>query len=162
MDSLDHDLILRAYENAEARYRSFGIDTNAVLEEFYAVPISLHCWQGDDVKGFEEQLSAVSQNLVTGNYPGAARSGDELRQDIDEAFSMSPCRHRVNLHSIYAEPAAKKERSEYCFEDFEKWARWAKKNGYGVDFNASFFTHEMVKNGFTRVLLSLFILPLVL
>lgn len=141
--------VLKTYETAKAVYLQFGIDTDIVMERFREIPISLHCWQGDDVKGFEAQDGAISQNLVTGSYPGAATNGFQLRQDIDKAFSMSPCKHRVNLHSIYAEPSAKTARNEVCFEDFEKWALWAKKNQYGVDFNASFFTYEMMKNGFS-------------
>lgn len=149
MKQFDRNEIVKAYDHAKKVYASFGVDTEKVMEEFEKHPISLHCWQGDDVKGFEDQGDVVSQNLVTGNYKGAARNGTELRQDIDKAFSMSPCKHRVNLHSMYAESPVKTERNALKFADFEKWAVWAKENGYGVDFNASFFTHPMMKNGFS-------------
>lgn len=149
MIKIDKNEISKAYDSAKKVYAAFGIDTEKAMEEFLTHPISLHCWQGDDVKGFENQGDVASQNLVTGNYPGAARNGNELRQDIDKVFSMSPCKHRVNLHSMYAESETKTARNALKFEDFEKWAVWAKKNNYGVDFNASFFTHEMMRNGFS-------------
>ena len=143
---MDKDLILRSYEDAKKVYKSFGVDTDKALEDFKKIPVSLHCWQGDDVKGFEEGES-FSQNLVTGNYKGAARNGAELRNDIDEAFSMSPLKHRVNLHSMYQE--GNKERNEVTAEDFQNWVDWAKAKGYAIDFNASFFTHEKMNNGFS-------------
>ena len=149
MFQADKEHVQKSYETAKTVYRQFGIDTDKAMEQFRKIPVSLHCWQGDDVKGFEAQDGVASQNLVTGSYPGAAKNGAQLRQDIDQAFSMSPCKHRVNLHSMYAEPESRKERNEVCFEDFKKWADWAKENHYGVDFNASFFTNDMVKNGFT-------------
>jgi L-rhamnose isomerase len=145
----NEDAIQKSYERAKTVYAEFGVDTDAVLKQFVEIPISLHCWQGDDVHGFEDQGDVVSQNLVTGNYPGAARSGDELRMDIAKAFAMSPCKHRVNLHSMYAEPNSKKERNELTIEDFSTWIAWAKENGYGLDFNASFFTHPMMVDGFS-------------
>ena len=115
-----------AYQMAKVVYRQYGIDTEKIIQKFLEIPISLHCWQGDDVKGFEANDGAVSQNLVTGCYKGAARNGTQLRQDISKAFSMSPCKHRVNLHSIYAEPVSTKNRNELQFEDFEKWALWVR------------------------------------
>lgn len=102
--STDTEQILKAYEEAKRVYRGFGVDTDEALRQFREIPISLHCWQGDDVQGFEQLGDVASQNLVTGSYGGAARNARELRQDIDMAFSLSPCRHRVNLHSMYAEP----------------------------------------------------------
>ena len=145
---MSSDGIQRNYESAKQAYAAFGVDTDRVLEAFQAIPVSIHCWQGDDVKGFEG-LQVHSENLVTGSYPGAARSGDELRLDIDTACAMSPCRHRVNMHSMYAEPDAPKERNEVDAGDFSKWIAWAKEKGYGLDFNASFFTHPMMVDGFS-------------
>ena len=104
MSTEETDRILRNYEDAKAVYAGFGVNTDQVISAFTAIPISLHCWQGDDVRGFESLRDVASQNLVTGNYPGAARNANELRQDIDQAFSFSPCKPRVNLHSMYAEP----------------------------------------------------------
>lgn len=139
--------ILKNYENAKEIYAEYGVDVDKALDEFFNINISLHCWQGDDVKGFEDIGDVASQNVVTGSYPGAARNGDELRGDIDKAFSFSPMKHKVNLHSIYAEN--NRPRNEVTFDDFTNWVDWAKEKGYGLDFNASFFTHPMMDNGFS-------------
>jgi L-rhamnose isomerase len=145
----DPDQIRKNYEAAKSVYAAFGVDTEQAIAEFLTIPVSLHCWQGDDVKGFENVGDVASQNVVTGNYPGAARNGSELRGDIEEALSMSPCKHRVNLHSIYAEPKKPTPRNELTAEDFRKWIDWAKTNKYALDFNASFFTHPMMVDGFS-------------
>lgn len=137
--------ILAAYEAAKKAYAAYGVDTDKVLEEFEKIPVSLQCWAGDDVKGFEGLGPVASENVVTGAYPYAARNGDELRSDIDEAFSLSPLTHKVNLHSMYAEHHH--PRNDLTIEDFREWIDWAKKKGYGVDFNVSFFTHPMMKDG---------------
>jgi len=149
MSTEETDRILRNYEDAKAVYAGFGVNTDQVISAFTAIPISLHCWQGDDVRGFESLGDVASQNLVTGNYPGAARNADELRQDIDQAFSFSPCKPRVNLHSMYAEPQKPTPRNELTAEDFRNWIDWAKMRGYALDFNASFFTHPMMVDGFS-------------
>lgn len=143
------DVILRNYDHAKSVYKDFGVDTDKAIEKFKSIPISLHCWQGDDVKGFEDLGDVASQNVVTGSYPGAARNGDELRADIEKAFSMSPAKHRVNLHSIYAEPRKPTPRNELTVDDFDKWIEWAKEKDYGLDFNVSFFTHPMMVDGFS-------------
>lgn len=143
------DDIQRSYEIAKKKFQAFGVNTDQAIEDFSKISVSLHCWQGDDVKGFEKSAGSVSQNIVTGNYPGAARNATELRKDIEKAFEFSPLSHRVNLHSIYAENDGYKPRSEVDYSDFEKWVEWAKSKGYGLDFNASFFTHEMINNGFS-------------
>lgn len=145
----DEDLVQKSYDAARRIYAGYGIDTGKAMEEFAGIPVSLHSWQGDDVRGFEGLSGVASQNLVTGSYPGAARNGDELRMDIDTAFSMTPCKPRVNLQSIYAEPETKKERNEFTAEDFSRWIAWAKKRGYGLDFNESYFTHPMIADGFS-------------
>ena len=145
----DTELIRKNYESAKSTYAAFGVDIGRAIAEMRSIPVSLHCWQGDDVRGFEQMSDVASQNLVTGNYPGAARTGDELRNDIETAFSMSPCKHRVNLHSMYAEPKRPTPRNELTTEDFRKWIDWAKKSGYALDFNASFFTHPMMVDGFS-------------
>jgi len=137
------------YQAAQSIYAEFGIDTEAAIAAFRQIPISLHCWQGDDVRGFEDVGGAASQNVVTGQYPGAARNGDELRRDIEQAFACSPCKHRVNLHSMYAEPVRPTPRNELTADDFSGWLAWAKGRGYGLDFNASFFTHPMMIDGFS-------------
>ncbi len=142
----DPEQILRAYEDAKRVYAAYGVDTDAAIEIFKTVPITLHNWQGDDVVGFEQHEGVHSENLVTGNYPGRARNGDEMRMDIDTAFSFSPTKPRVNLHSMYGEPGTT-ERNLQTTEDFRGWIDWAKSRGYAMDFNVSFFTHPMMKDG---------------
>ena len=99
---MNQDRIIQSYENARAEYAEYGVDTDKVLEQFDTISMSLHCWQGDDVTGLEGLGDVESQNLVTGSYPYAAKTGDELRSDIKMAFSLSPFKHKVNLHSMYA------------------------------------------------------------
>lgn len=139
--------VLEAYEIAKAAYQKYGVDTDKVLERFDHIPVSLHCWNGDDIKGFEDLGDIESQNVVTGAYPYPARNGGELRGDIDFAFSLSPLKHKVNLHSVYAE--RQRPRNDLDVEDFRHWINWAKAKGYGLDFNTSFFAHPMMNNGFS-------------
>ncbi|MFA6620663.1 MAG: L-rhamnose isomerase, partial [Bacilli bacterium] len=130
--------ILANYEVAKKIYARYGVDTDKVLAEFAQIPVSLQCWAGDDVKGFEGLGPVASENVVTGSYPYIARNGGELRSDIDEAFRFSPLKHKVNLHSMYAE--YHHPRNDLTIEDFREWVDWAKAKGYGLDFNTSFFT----------------------
>ena len=139
--------ILQSYENAKEVFAAYGVDVEKALEDFEKVGISIHSWAGDDVKGLEKFENVHSENTVTGNYPGAARSGDELRQDLDQAMKFSPCTHRLGLQSMYAEPKTPKERCDYDVEDFRKWIDFAKERGMGVDYNVSYFTHPMMKDG---------------
>ncbi|MDR0832439.1 MAG: L-rhamnose isomerase [Bacillales bacterium] len=141
MDSL----VTKRFKEAKKIYESLGVDVNKALRTFKTIPVSLHCWAGDDIKGFEDLGDVHSENVVTGAYPYPAKTGDELRQDIEKAFSYSPLRHKVNLHSMYAE--RKSARNDLNIEDFRKWVDWAKVKGYGLDFNTSFFTHPMMDNG---------------
>ena len=142
----DPEQILRAYEDAKKVYAAYGVGTDAAIEIFKTIPITLHNWQGDDVVGFEKHEGVHSENLVTGNYPGRARNGDEMRMDIDTAFSFSPTKPRVNLHSMYGEPGTT-ERNLQTTEDFRGWIDWAKSRGYALDFNVSFFTHPRMLDG---------------
>jgi len=139
--------IREAYEQAKAAYSRHGVDTEAVLKRFADIPVSLQCWAGDDIKGFEGLGKIESQNVVTGAYPFAARTGDELRADIDFAFTLSPLKHKVNLHSMYAE--RQHPRNDLNVEDFRRWIDWAKAKGYGLDYNTSYFTHPMMNEGFS-------------
>lgn len=139
--------ILEQYEHAKKVYESYGVNTDEILKIFKTIPVSLHCWNGDDIKGFEGLGKVESQNVVTGSYPYAARTGDELRADIDFAFKLSPLKHKVNIHSMYAE--RQHPRNDLNIEDFRLWVDWAKQNGYGIDFNTSFFTHHMMNDGFS-------------
>jgi L-rhamnose isomerase len=137
--------IKERYEEAKKAYAAYGVDTDEVLKRFAEIPVSLQCWAGDDIKGFENLGNVASENVVTGAYPYAARTGAELRGDIEEAFRFSPLKKKVNLHSMYAEHHS--PRNDLKPEDFREWIDWAVKKGYGLDFNTSFFTHPMMKNG---------------
>jgi len=141
-----------AYELAKEQYAEVGVDADAALKALEGVSISLHCWQGDDVGGFETPDAELSGGGIqaTGNYPGKARTAEELRADLDKALSLIPGKHRLNLHSIYAETGSKRvERNELTSEHFSAWIDWAKGNGMGMDFNGSFFSHPMAADGFT-------------
>ncbi len=142
--------IEKAYEAARQRYAELGVDTEKALEQLSSIAISLHCWQGDDVGGFEgaEGLSGGGI-MATGAYPGKARTADELRADLDKALSLIPGKHRLNLHAMYAETGGKVERNELAAEHLASWIDWAKANGMGMDFNGTFFSHPKAESGFT-------------
>lgn len=139
------------YGQAKAVYAAFGVDTDRVLEQMKERRISLHCWQGDDVNGFEVTAGGASGGILsTGNYPGRARNGEELRADYEKAFSLIPGKHRVNLHAIYAETDGEiVDRDKIETGHFRKWIDWAKKLGIGIDFNPTCFGHPMAASGFT-------------
>ncbi len=140
-----------AYALAKERYSALGVDTEKALETLGHVSLSLHCWQGDDVAGFESPDAALGGGLAaTGNYPGKARTADELRSDLDLVYSLIPGNHRLNLHAIYAETGGKKvERNEIQPEHFAGWVEWARANGHGLDFNPTCFSHPLAESGFT-------------
>jgi L-rhamnose isomerase len=147
----DVDTIEKTYQAARQRYAELGVDTEKAIKRLARIPISLHCWQGDDVGGFEsgEGLSGGGI-MATGAYPGRARTADELRADLEKALSLIPGRHRVNLHAIYAETGGKKiERNKPTPEHFAAWIDWAKANRLGMDFNGTFFSHPKAQSGFT-------------
>lgn len=137
----------RAYELARERYSSLGVDTERALGRLEGISLSLHCWQGDDVGGFEERGGGLGGGLAaTGNYPGKARNADELRQDLDKVYSLIPGSHRLNLHAIYAETGGKQvERNELAPEHFSRWVEWAKAGGHGLDFNPTLFSHPLAE-----------------
>jgi L-rhamnose isomerase len=143
--------IQRAYPWAKERYARFGVDSDEALRVLATIPISLHCWQGDDVGGFERQGDAPGGGLaVTGNYPGKARTADELRADLDVALALIPGRHRVNLHACYAETGGKHvDRDALEPAHFTGWVGWAKSRRMGIDFNPTFFAHPKADDGFT-------------
>ncbi|MGI6668183.1 MAG: L-rhamnose isomerase [Acetivibrionales bacterium] len=143
--------INEGYSYARKVYSAYGVDTDSVLEKIKEMKISLHCWQGDDVRGFEANAGGPDGGILsTGNYPGRARNGDELRADYEKAFSLIPGKHRVNLHAIYLETDGETvERDQIETRHFRKWIDWAKKLGIGIDFNPTCFGHPMAASGFT-------------
>jgi len=147
----DSKRIDKAYEAAQQRYSELGVDTGKAIERLSKTAISLHCWQGDDVGGFESSISTLSGGglVATGAYPGKARSACELRADLEKAMSLIPGKHRLNLHAMYAETAGKVGRNELAAEHFAAWIDWAKTNGLGMDFNGTFFSHPKAESGFT-------------
>lgn len=143
--------IQAAYNMARSRYASLGVDSDQALKNLAGISISLHCWQGDDVAGFETSGGELGGGLAaTGNYPGKARTAEELRQDLDAAYRLVPGTHRINLHAIYAETGGKKvDRDQLQPEHFTAWMDWAKVNHHGVDFNPTLFSHPLAASGLT-------------
>lgn len=141
----------QTYALARERYAEAGVDTEAVLERIATIPISLHCWQGDDVGGFEGASGEIGGGLaITGTYPGKARTPQELRSDLEKALALIPGRHRLNLHASYAELRGRSiERSEYTVELFQGWIDWCHAHGLGFDFNPTYFAHPLAAEGFT-------------
>lgn len=140
-----------AYQLARERYAALGVDTEAALAVLTGIPISIHCWQGDDVGGFENPGGTLGDGLaVTGNYPGKARTADELRADFEKVLSLLPGRHRFNLHACYAEmPGRRVDRDALSADQFANWIAWAKNLGIGLDFNQTYFAHPKVDRGWT-------------
>ncbi len=134
-----------SYQEAKKKYAVLGVDTEAAIKALQKVSISMHCWQGDDVGGFENDLGATGGIQATGNYPGKARTPEELMADIDEALSLIPGKHRINLHACYAifEDGKKVDRNKLEPKHFRKWVEFAKKRGLGLDFNPTFFSHPL-------------------
>ena len=142
--------IEKAYEAAKARYAELGVDSDKAMDRLNGIAISLHCWQGDDVGGFENSEGLTGGGIMaTGAYPGKARSADELRADLEMALSLIPGKHRLNLHAMYAETKGRVERNELEPKHFAAWIDWAKANGLGMDFNGTFFSHPKAESGFT-------------
>jgi L-rhamnose isomerase len=140
-----------AYKMARERYATLGVNTRAALNTLAKIPISLHCWQGDDVAGFEAPDRELGGGIAaTGNYPGKARNAIELRSDLDKAYSLIPGTHRLNLHAIYAETGDRPvPRNELQPEHFAGWVDWARTNSHGLDFNPTCFSHPLADSGFT-------------
>jgi L-rhamnose isomerase len=140
------------YAIAKERYLALGIDPEAAMKTLSTIAISLHCWQGDDVGGFEKPDATLSGGGIqtTGNYPGKARTPDELRTDLDKALSLIPGTHRLNLHASYGDFGGKAvDRNEVRPEHFQSWIDWAKSKKMGLDLNPTFFSHPKADNGFT-------------
>lgn len=137
------------YELAKAKYAAFGIDTDAAIEKLKNIPVSLHCWQGDDVTGFDHDGPLTGGIQTTGNYPGKARTPEELMADLDKVISLCPGMKKINVHACYAifEKGEFVDRDKLEPKHFQKWVDFAKERGMGLDFNPTFFSHPMVKNG---------------
>ena len=144
---------MNRYQQAKEMFAAYGVDTDAAIEKLATIPVSVHCWQGDDVVGFDGAGAASGGIQTTGNYPGRARTPEELMEDIRLAFSLMAGKLRLNLHASYAilgKDAGKVDRDAYRPEHFAPWVKFAKEIGLdGIDFNPTFFSHPKVKNGLT-------------
>ena len=140
----------QAWNLAKARYAELNVDVESVLKLLDTLPVSMHCWQGDDVAGFENTGGALTGGIqATGNYPGKARSAVELRADLEQALALIPGPKRLNLHAIYLESDEPVARNEIEPKHFSNWVDWARKQGLGLDFNPSCFSHPLSADGFT-------------
>ncbi|MCA9166194.1 MAG: L-rhamnose isomerase [Planctomycetales bacterium] len=142
---------LAGYEIARQQYADWNVDTECALQQLAELPVSLQCWQADDVRGFESSGAELGGGLaVTGAYPGRARSAAELRHDFEFASRLIPGQLRINLHASYAETGqARVNRDELTVEHFAKWIDWAKSHGFGIDFNPTYFAHPWAESGWT-------------
>ena len=139
-----------SYKEAQKKYAKIGIDTEKAIKDLGKIAISLHCWQGDDVGGFETTGGASGGIQTTGNYPGKARTPQELMKDLEFALALIPGKHRVNLHACYGIHEGKvTDRDKLSEKNFEPWVKWAKKTGVKLDFNPTFFSHPMAADGLT-------------
>ncbi|MDD6263205.1 MAG: L-rhamnose isomerase [Clostridiales bacterium] len=134
--------IQKVYEAAKEMYAAYGVDTDAAIEKALKVPVSIHCWQGDDVGGFENPDAGLSGGIqTTGNYPGKARTPEELRNDFSKVLSYFPGAAKLSLHATYLDAGKKVERDEILPEHFASWVEYAREEGIGLDFNETFFSH---------------------
>ncbi len=143
---------LTQYEKAREAYKAKGVDTDKALSQLAQLPISIHCWQADDVGGFETPDATLSGGGIqaTGNYPGKARNIEELQKDLEMVFSLVPGTHRLNLHAIYGDFGGEfVDRDKIEPKHFDRWIQWAKKHNIGLDFNGTFFSHPKAEDGFT-------------
>ncbi|ACX66180.1 L-rhamnose isomerase [Paenibacillus sp. Y412MC10] len=142
--------VARNFEEAKQLYGQHGIDVDQILTELERIKISIHCWQGDDVRGFLFRDQDLSGGIsVTGEYPGAAETPDQLRADLEKALSLIPGSHKVNLHAIYADTDESVDLDQLEPRHFQSWVDWAKEQGIGLDFNPTCFSHDKSKDGFT-------------
>ncbi|MDD4992499.1 MAG: L-rhamnose isomerase [Paludibacter sp.] len=146
-----NDQIQKSFDFAVAEFASIGVDVNKALEQLDKLPISLHCWQADDVTGFENVEGSLTGGIqATGNYPGKARSIEELRADIDKAMELIPGDHRVNIHAFYGDFGGEVvDRDQIEIKHFQSWIDWAKEKNYKLDFNATCFSHDKSSDGHT-------------
>lgn len=139
-----------SYDNAQDAFSEWDVDTEAAIKRLSAIPISVHCWQGDDVVGFEASTGSSGGGIqATGNYPGRARTPEELRADLDFAYANIPGKHRLNLHAFYLDTDETPDRDEIEYRHFIPWVDWAKDQGIGLDFNPTFFAHAKADDNLT-------------
>lgn len=139
-----------SYNRAKAAFADWGVDTETALSKLATIPISMHCWQGDDVVGFETKTGSSGGGIqATGNHPGRARTPEELRTDLEFSYSMIPGNHRLNLHAFYLDTDQNPDRDEIEYSHFAPWVDWAKNQGLGLDFNPTFFAHEKADDNLT-------------
>lgn len=147
---MQQDSIDQAYEIAKERYAEFGVDTDAAIRRADAIAVSMHCWQGDDVIGYDGSDTLTGGIQTTGNYRGRARTPDELRADIEKALTLIPGKTKLSLHASYAEKAGRTiDRDAYTIAEFSNWLDWTRKVGLGLDFNPTFFSHAMMDGDFS-------------
>ena len=140
----------QSYDTARAIFAEWGVDTEAAMARLAGIPISMHCWQGDDVVGFEAKTGASGGGIqATGNHPGRARTPDELRADLEFAYGQIPGTHRLNLHAMYMDTDATPDRDEIEYTHFATWVEWARDQGLGLDFNPTFFAHPKADDNLT-------------
>ncbi|MCC5954909.1 MAG: L-rhamnose isomerase [Natronohydrobacter sp.] len=140
----------RIYDLARAEFADWGVDTETALTALAAIPISVHCWQGDDVGGFEQRSGTSGGGIqATGNHPGRARNPDELRADLEFSFAQIPGKHRVNLHAFYLDTDQTPDRDQIEYQHFTPWVDWARDKGLGLDFNPTFFAHPKADDNLT-------------
>ncbi|PKM38925.1 MAG: L-rhamnose isomerase [Firmicutes bacterium HGW-Firmicutes-9] len=145
-----HTKIQQGFEFAKEAYAAYGVDVEDAISRADAIPVSMHCWQGDDVIGFDGSDSLSGGIQTTGNYPGRARRPEELRADIDKAISLIPGKTKLNLHACYAEKNGKEiDRDAYTIAEFSDWLDWAKSGKIGLDFNPTYFSHPMMDGDFS-------------
>ncbi len=139
------------YESAKEIFAAYGVDTDAVIAKLQTLPVAVHCWQGDDVKGFDQDGPLTGGIQTTGNYPGKARTPEELLADMDKVLSLTPGKKKLNVHACYAifEPGEYVDRDKLEPKHFAKWVEFAKERNMGIDFNPTFFSHAKVKDGLT-------------
>ncbi|MFW2541350.1 L-rhamnose isomerase [Primorskyibacter sp. 2E107] len=138
------------YESAKAQFADWGVDTEAAIAALTQIPISMHCWQGDDVAGFEARTGTSGGGIqATGNFPGRARTPDELRADLDFAYGLLPGKHRLNLHAMYMDTDETPDRDEIEVRHFQPWLDWSQTSGVDLDFNPTFFAHAKADDNLT-------------
>lgn len=146
----DETILKKNFDEAKKRYKEVGVDVEEALDKLQSTKISMHCWQGDDVLGFLNPDGELTGGIMTtGDYPGRARTPEELRQDVEKAFSLIPGKHKLNLHAMYVDTDETVDLNEIEPRHFKKWVEWAKENEVGLDFNPTFFNHPMFKDGYT-------------